>query len=65
MRSALKAFLTAAVRPPTALSRAIVAVLWIKLFVVVAMLVYFHFGDQHVVADAAAISRLLGPAPLQ
>lgn len=62
--ASLVAFLAAAVRPPSALARAIVIVLAVKLIAVAAMAVYFHFYDQHVVANAAAVGRLLGPATL-
>lgn len=58
------AFIGAARRPPTPLARAIVAVLTAKLVAVAAMIVYFHFVNQHVVADAAAVGRLLGPSAL-
>ncbi len=60
----LAAFLGAGLRPPTALARAIVVVLAAKLVAVAAMSVYFHFANQRVVVDAAAIGRLLGPASL-
>ncbi len=62
--ASLVAFIGAGLRPPTALARAIVIVLAAKLVAVAAMIVYFHFANQHVVADAAAIGRLLGPASL-
>jgi len=58
------AFVCAARRPPTPLARAIVTVLTAKLVAVAAMAVYFHFTNQRVVADAAAIGRLLGPSAL-
>jgi hypothetical protein len=58
----MAAFIGAALRPPTALARAIVVVLAAKLVAVAAMGVYFHFANQHVAVDAAAIGRLLGPA---
>ena len=60
--ASLVAFIGAGLRPSTALARAIVIVLAAKLIVVAAMMVYFHFADQHEVADATAISRLLGPS---
>ena len=60
----LVAFIGAGLRPSTALARAIVVVLAAKLIAVAAMIIYFHFASQHVVADAAAISRLLGPSSL-
>ena len=60
--ASLAAFIGAGLRPSTALARAIVIVLAAKIIAVAAMMVYFHFVDQHVVADATAISRLLGPS---
>jgi len=62
--ASLLAFLGAALRPPSALARAIVIVLAVKFVAVSAMAVYFHFVDQHVEANAAAVDRLLGPATL-
>jgi hypothetical protein len=62
--ASLAAFVGAGLRPPSALARAIVVVLAAKLIAVLAMMVYFHFANQHVVADAAAIGRLLGPSSL-
>lgn len=62
--ASVKAFLVAIRRPPTPLARAIVTVLSIKLVVVTAMAIYFHFVSQHVVADAAIVGRLLGPSTL-
>jgi cell shape-determining protein MreD len=62
--ASLLAFFDAALRPPSALARAIVVVLAAKLIAVTAMVVYFHFANQHVVADAAAIDRLLSPVSL-
>jgi len=64
MLATLGAFLNAARRPPTALARAIVMVLAIKLLAVAGMFVFFHFAKQNVTADAAAIGRLIGPASL-
>jgi len=60
----LTAFLSASVRPPTPLARAIVTVLTVKFVAVTAMLFYFYFASQHVASDAAAIGRVLGPATL-
>jgi hypothetical protein len=60
--ASLAAFVGAGLRPASPLARAIVIVLAAKLIAVVAMIVYFHFVDQHVVANAAAIGRLLGPS---
>ena len=62
--ASLAAFVAAGLRPSSPLARAIVVVLTAKLIAVVAMIVYFQFADQHVVVDAAAVSRLLGPASL-
>jgi uncharacterized membrane protein (DUF485 family) len=62
--ASLAAFISAGVRPQSPLARAIVIVLAAKLIAVVAMTVYFQFANQHVAADAAAISRLLGPTSL-
>ena len=62
--ASLLAFLDAALRPPNALARAIVVVLAAKFIAVMAMVVYFHFANQHVVADAATIDRLLSPVSL-
>ncbi len=62
--SSLRAFLAAAVRPPSALARAIVIVLAVKLVAVATMAVYFHYAKQHVAANAAVVDRLLGPASL-
>jgi hypothetical protein len=62
--SSLAAFITAGLRPQSPLARAIVVVLIAKLIAVAAMMVFQFFADQHVVADAAAVSRLLGPSSL-
>jgi len=62
--ASLAAFIDAGLRPTTPLARAIVIVLAAKLAAVAVMTVYFYFANQHVVADAATIGRLLGPASL-
>ena len=62
--ASLLAFLGAALRPPSALARAIVIVLAVKLVAVATMAVYFHYAKQHVAANAAVVDRLLGPASL-
>jgi len=62
--ASLAAFMSAGLRPTTPLARAIVIVLAAKLAAVAVMIVYFHYANQHMVADATAISRLLGPASL-
>ena len=59
--ASLAAFVNAGLRPRSMLARAIVIVLAVKLVAVVAMSVYFHFTDQKAAADAAAVSRLIGP----
>ncbi len=60
--ASLIAFIGAGLRPSTALARAIVVVLAIKLVAVAAMTAYQHFADQSAAVDAAAVSRLLGPS---
>ena len=56
----LIAFIGSALRPKTALARAIVAVLAAKFIAVLAMLVFLYVANQQAV-DAATISQLLGP----
>lgn len=63
-RPLLASLVAAVQRSPTPLARAIVTVLTVKLVAVAAMAIYFHFASQHVVANAAAVGRLLGPATL-
>jgi len=60
--ASLIAFIGAGLRPSTALARAIVVVLAVKLVAVAAMTAYQHFADQNAAVDAAAVSRLLGPS---
>ena len=60
--ASLAAFVDAGLRPTTALSRAIVAVLAAKLVAVAAMMVFLLFTNQHAAVDAATISHLLGPS---
>ena len=60
--SALAAFVRAGLRPQSALARAIVAVLVIKLVAVTGMMVFQHYADQRAVADAAGVARRLGPS---
>ena len=59
--ASLAAFIGAGLRPQSPLARAIVVVLAIKLVAVLGMTAYFNFTD-HAAADAAAISRVLGPS---
>ncbi len=60
--ASLAAFFDAGLRPTTALSRAIVAVLAAKLIAIVAMLVFLAVVNQRAVVDAATVSHLLGPS---
>jgi hypothetical protein len=55
------AFVREGLRPRSILSRAIVFVLAIKLVAVVGMTIFQHFADPNV-ANAAAVTRLLGPS---
>ncbi len=61
--ASLAAFIGAGLRPRTALARAIAIVLAAKLIAVVAMVAFAYFADLNTVADAAAVSHLLGPSP--
>ena len=60
--ASLAAFVSAGLRPRSALARAIVIVLAAKLIAVVAMTAYQHFADKSALVDAAAVSRLIGPS---
>ena len=62
--TSLAAFIGAGLRPQSPLARAIVIVLAAKLIAVTTMVVFLFFANQYVVADAAAVSRLLGPSSL-
>ncbi len=55
-------FAATGLRPRSALSRAIVCALVIKLVVVVSMKLFFFSGDARPVIDEAAMSRIIGPA---
>jgi len=59
--ASLAAFVRAGLRPQSALARAIVVVLAVKLVAVTAMGVYFHFTGRHAAPDTAAVYRLIGP----
>lgn len=59
--SSLAAFVREGLRPRSALARAIVAVLVIKLFAVTGMMVFQVYADRSTVADAAGVSHRLGP----
>ncbi len=58
----LAAFVQAGLRPKSALARAIVAVLVLKLVAVAAMMVYRHYEDRSAVADPAGVAYRLGPS---
>jgi len=60
--ASLAAFIDAGLRPQSPLARAIVVVLAAKLIAVTVMLVFLFFANQYVIADVAAVSRLLGPS---
>ncbi len=60
--ASLAAFVGAGLRPQSPLARAIVIVLAIKLVAVIGMTAVQYFALPHAAADAAAISRLLGPS---
>jgi len=54
-------FVRAGIRPQTALARAIVAVLIIKFFAVVGMMVFQTYADRSTVANVAGVMQRLGP----
>jgi len=58
--ASLTAFVRAGLRPRSLLARAVVFVLAAKLIAVASMMIFQHFANPNV-ADAAAISRVLGP----
>ena len=60
--ASLAAFLRAGLRPQSALARAIVAVLVIKLIAVLGMTAYPHSADRRAAADAAGVALRLGPS---
>ena len=62
--SSLAEFVRAGLRPRSALARAIVTVLVIKLFAVAGMMVFQVYADRSAVADAAGVSYRLGPSSL-
>lgn len=62
--SSLAEFVRAGLRPRSALARAIVTVLVIKLFAVAGMMVFQSYADRSAVADAAGVSLRLGPSSL-
>lgn len=60
--ASLAAFLRAGLRPRSALARAIVTVLVIKLIAVLGMTTYQHYADRRAEADAAGVALRLGPS---
>jgi hypothetical protein len=62
--ASLAAFLRAGLRPHSALARAIVTVLVIKLFAVLGMMTYQHYADRRAEADAAGVALRLGPSSM-
>ena len=60
--SSLAAFLAAALRPQTALAKAIVLVLVLKIFGIVAIKLIMFPDSARPEADAANIERVLGPS---
>jgi hypothetical protein len=60
--SSLTAFVSAGVRPRTALAKAIVLVLVLKLIGIAGIKLFMFPDNARPVADAAAIARLVGPS---
>jgi hypothetical protein len=60
--SSLAAFLAAALRPQTALAKAIVLVLVLKIFGIVAIKLIMFPDSARPAADAANIERVLSPS---
>jgi hypothetical protein len=60
--STLGAFLTAGVRPPTPLAKAIMVVLVIKLVAIAGIGVFLGSDGRRPVVDPIAVSRLIGPS---
>jgi len=63
--SSLAAFVTAGIRPQTALAKAIVFVLVLKLFGIIAIKVVMFPDSARPAADTANIERVLGPSMSQ
>jgi hypothetical protein len=59
--AALYAFAQAGVRPRSPLARAIVALLWFKLVIVVALSVYLHVAGAAPPTASQTLDRLLDP----
>jgi hypothetical protein len=62
--SSLAAFLAAGVRPPTALAKAIMLVLALKLLAITAASIFLFSSNERPAVDPGAISRLIGPSSL-
>jgi hypothetical protein len=60
--SSLGDFLAAAVRPPTPLAKAIVAVLAVKLIAIAGIGAFMLAGRAPAPVGAAAMARLIGPS---
>ena len=56
-------FFRAGLRPRTPLARAITLALAVKLLAITTIWLVWFSGDARPRADAAAIARILGPAP--
>ena len=63
--SSLAAFLAAGVRPPTPLAKAIMLVLTLKLLAITAASIFLFSINERPTVDSDAVSRLIGPLPLQ
>ena len=61
----LHEFLRTAMRPRTALAKAIVVMLGVKLAFLLAMAAFLALGESRPVVDGVTMARLIGPAPSQ
>jgi len=62
--ASLAAFVQAGLRPRTALARAIVTVLIIKLVAIAGMAIGQRYLDRSAVADPAGVAQRLGPSSM-
>lgn len=60
--SSLALFVSAGIRPRTALAKAIVLVLVLKLIGIAGIKLFMFSDNAQPVADAAAVARLVGPS---
>jgi hypothetical protein len=60
--SSLALFVSAGIRPRTALAKAIVLVLVLKLIGIAGIKLFMFPDNAQPVADAAAVARLVGPS---